>query len=1219
MLRWLLIHLVLCLLSIGAEGQADFVRNDGQWPDAVAFRALIPSGALWVEDNALLYQFYDPEILRYLHPNKERPAGNPIYREHSYRVNFPGSNPALGEGKKTKSFYHNYYIGNDSTRWASNVGVFGECIMANLYPGIDLKVYSHAGSLKYDFILRPGSDPKKIALEFEGGVGLQLENGDLIIKTTVNEVREKAPFAYQIIGGIIKEIPCHYVLNGTHLSFDLGEYDPSYPLTLDPEIVFSTFIGSPADNFGFTACDDSQGNLISGALVLEPGYPITVGAYDNSFAGLSFDVGISKFSSDGSNLLYSTYLGGSREETPHSVIADSNDNIIVMGATGSNNFPVSSGAYQNLFRGGAYMNMSGVPAIFFGEHPQGCDIFVTKFTSAGAFSASTYVGSTANDGLNFADQLFFNYGDAFRGEVEVDGADNIFVASTTAGSMPSTAGSLQPGYGGGTTDGVVFKLNPSLTTLLWGTHIGGSGADACYAIEFANNGDILIAGGTKSTNFPHTAGGQSTVFSGQTDGFALRINPSTFQLIAGTFIGTSSYDQAYFIQSDINGDIYVMGQTEGSMPITPGHYGQPNSGQFIRKFNGTLNSIIWNTTIGSGNGEVDLSPTAFLVSNCNQIYFSGWGGGTNSDLCGWGIDCYAYFSSTFGLPITDDAFQPGTDGSDFYLCVLSPDADELIYGSYFGGPFSDEHVDGGTSRFDKNGSVYQAVCAGCGGFSDFPTTPGAWSANNLSSNCNIGVFRFDLGKITAEVEINGPTTICQGSSVQFTNLSSTGFLYDWDFGDGSVSDEFEPTHVFSEPGTYEVTLIVTDALECILPDTATLVVTIISGSEVEIVPVDPICLGQSTQLIATGSPSLHWVAHPTLSNPNIPNPIATPTQTTTYYAVDIGECGQDTAEVTVVVLIPVTDTIVYEDVMLCLGSSVQLHADEGTSWLWSPASSLNNPTIQKPLASPLDTTTYTVVMENACGTATGMVTVNVISAEISVSDGGTICEGGGLPAFATGAVTYEWYPPQFATPAVGDNTILRPDVTTTFTVTGRAENGCYDSAKLEVFVLGAPQIDAGPDQYFDYPGSAYLMGNALGLDYYWTPTHGLSCTECPFPLAFPEEPTWYYLHATDGFGCEGIDSVFVRPYFPVWVPNTITPDNDGINDVFRAYGVDIDEFYLVIYDRWGNQVFQSNDIEQVWDGGINGYYVQNDTYIWIIEYMTAERRKSLTGHVNVVR
>jgi gliding motility-associated-like protein len=271
------------------------------------------------------------------------------------------------------------------------------------------------------------------------------------------------------------------------------------------------------------------------------------------------------------------------------------------------------------------------------------------------------------------------------------------------------------------------------------------------------------------------------------------------------------------------------------------------------------------------------------------------------------------------------------------------------------------------------------------------------------------------------------------------------------------------------------------------------------------------------------------------------------------------------------------------------------------------------------MASPAQTTTYFIVVTNACGTGVDQVTVNVLEANVTATGGGTICLGQSLPATAEGALTYQWIPGSVASPATGDSTQLTPPESMWIYVLGIDENNCFDKDSVYMNVLPLPSADAGPDQYYDYPGFVYLFGNAFGNEYYWSPPMGLSCTTCIYPQASPDIPRHYTLHVVDEFGCVGKDSVYVRPYFPLWVPNTITPNNDGLNDVFRAYGDFITGFHLIIFDRWGNLVFESTDINEVWTGGIDGYYVQNDVYPWVIEYDTSERREKISGHVTVVR
>jgi gliding motility-associated-like protein len=1271
-------------------GQAEFVENKGQWPDQVQFRIGLSTGALWVEQGALYYQFFDPEIVNYLHPGAEVRRESGEYNEHSYKVKFTGAQLSQPLGDKPESHYYNYYLGNDSAHWAQGCRIYKQCSYPDLYSHIDLLVYSASGALKYDFILKPGADADDIALEFDG-VKAEIINDELVIKTSVNTVREKAPFAYQVIEGKIHEVKCAYRIRDGKIGFYVGKYNPEFNVVIDPEIAFSTYIGSSANNFGSTACDDTQGNLISGATVFGNNYPTTPGAYNTNFNSGNnnvFDVAISKFASDGASLLYSTYIGGNGQETPHSLIADSNDNFILMGVTGSSNFPTTTGAYQTSFAGGPTLSMSN---FFTSSHPSGTDIFVAKFSAAGALSASTFIGGSSNDGLNYADGLHYNYGDAFRGEINVDGNNNIFVASVTkASDFPVTANATQNTFAGGACDGVIFKFNPSLSSLLFSSFIGGEMSDVCYALEFSSTGIITVAGGTQSNNFPHAINGQDGNINGLTDGFVIRIDPVTFDVLNGTYLGTVEYDQVYFVQFNADDEIFVMGQTEGNFNISPGLYGQSNSGQFIRKYSADLTSIVWTTAVGTGSGEVDISPTAFLVSDCNQIYFSGWGGTTNQGC----QLCEASSSTTNGLPITSDAFQTTTDGSDFYLCVLAPDATSLDYASYLGGPQSHEHVDGGTSRFDKNGSVFQAVCAGCQGNSDFPTTPGAWSSTNDSPGCNIAVFRFDLGTINTIAEIDGPSIVCEGQPVGFNNLSSGSTSFLWDFGDGITSELFEPTHLYDTSGTFTITLIGFVDVTCFLPDTTTLNITILPGVNPEIEPVDPICPGDSVQLFGSGSPNIYWITNPELSATNISNPWALPASSTNYYLVDQNDCESDTAMVLVELINSITDIsptsficigqsvtieaegggtyewspatglnnafvanpsaspvatttysclittplgcevteevivnvannapggIIYPEEILCLGDEIELSAADGSSWSWTPIETLNNPSIQNPTADPLVTTTYFVEVTNACGAGTDQVTVVVLEAHATISEGGTICPGTSLAATAGGGVYYAWSPASYAEPNDEAGTMLTPYESTTFIVRIIDENGCADTAQLHINVLPKPLVDAGPDQYFDYPGTVFLYGNSFGFDYEWSPADGLSCTDCLYPEASPQYPTYYGLTVTDNLGCRAMDSVLVKPYFPLWVPNSFTPNNDGINDYFRAYGLNIEGYYLRIFDRWGNKIFETRKIDDVWDGGIGDYYVQNDVYVWVIEYETVERTQELTGHVTVIR
>ena len=1293
-MRCLVFLYIVFLLVIApkALAQTIFVENKGQWPEAVQAAADIPGGKLWLESTGFKYQFFDSKFLEALHPGSGVVIDS--VRSHTYEIRFENvANPSL-HGEKPSSYYLNYYIGNESS-WASRVQPFEAIYYSDLYSKIDLRYYSNAGNLKYDFIVHPNANASNIAFNVNGADKLTLENGVLNIQTSLGTIKELAPFAYQVINGKLKSVDCAYQLEGSRVSFELGSYDKDFDLIIDPEVAFSTFIGSTASNFGFTACNDSQDNLIAGAAVFGPGYPTTTGAFASTFLGVFnnyMDIAISKFSADGSQLLYSTYIGGSLQETPHSIVVDSQDNIIVFGVTGSLDYPTTAGAFQTIFTAGPTLSMQD---FFTSNHELGCDLFLTKFSSAGALLQSTYVGGNQNEGLNYGDQLFYNYGDPFRGEVNVDETDRIIVATVSEGGFPMNGPGAQQTFGGGFFDGLVFTMSSNLSQMINSTYLGGIDHDACYAIEFADNGNLIIAGGTRSVNFPSTAGVHDDSYNNQTDGFITILDQETLEVVASTFVGTNLYDQVYFIQTDPDGNIYVLGQSNGNMPITPGCYGQPNSGQFLRKYDSSLSTLIWNTTIGRGLGVIDISPTAFLVSDCNQIFFSGWGGTTNSGTCQFIYDCYASSSSTNGMPISADAIQPNTDGSDFYLCVLSEDAQDLVYASFLGGSESAEHVDGGTSRFAKNGTVYQSVCAGCQANSDFPTSPGAWSSTNNSFGCNMAVFRFNLGQIEAEVQLEGPSEICEGTPTNFLNLSQGGDSYTWQMGDGTTLSSFNALHTYEEPGTYEIFLIVNETTECLIGDTASITITILPGVDPFIETPETVCEGEIVQLNASGSPNLFWLDNPVLSSTTIPNPTAIASDGLTLFVVDSNNCETDTVEVTLNIfqtntsingpfticdgesvnltasggiayqwspsatlssssgmtvaaapsdsttyMVVITtsnnciDTLftevnvdfteiggnIYPELIICKGSSITLSGPPAATWLWSPAGTLSNPNIRFPVASPDVTTTYEVFITNSCAQGVDEVTVNVVEANAQAFGDTLICEGRWAPLRAIGGLEYSWSPPSFVADRFNDSVFVAPSATTEFFVTVIDENGCIDSDSVTVSIIPAPSVDAGPDRNYEAPGAIDLLGNAFGFEYEWWPPEYLTCTDCIYPIASPPDPTYYFLTVTNPLdGCTNVDSVLVTPYYPLYIPNTVTPNNDGINDVFIVYGENITGFNLKIFNRWGDLIFESQDPKEPWVPGLNGYLVQDGVYQWIVEYETIERRKRLVGHVNVLR
>jgi gliding motility-associated-like protein len=909
-----------------------FHANGGQWPQQVLYRVLTPGGALFVERGAFTHLLETGGPRRAHGGATTQPEP---HRMHAFKVHFEGGAAKAHEGFDKQRHYVNYFLGDDPSKWASGLPVYGGVELREVYPGIGVRVQGGTG-IKYDWLVAPGADPSAIVMRFEGHDKLEVSNGLLHVRTSAGDVVEQRPVAWQVVHATKRPVDCRFKQVGDRITFELPfGHDPRYPLVIDPVLVFSSYSGSFGDNFGFTATYDASGHLYGGGMVRSTGYPVTTGVVQPNYAGGENDIAISKFTPTGNNLVWSTYIGGSANEVPHSMVVDDNDELYVLGTTSSLNFPTTPGAWSSGFNGG---NQPPFPVTSYGfTYNNGSDVVVVHLNNtATALIGSTYVGGSANDGLNQVAPTNRNYGDPFRGEIILDLEQRpMVVTSTASAGLFTSPDATQPAFGGGL-DAYVFRMDPQLTSMLWATYYGGSGIDAGFGIQISSTGEIYITGGTTSTNLPMAGTPANPTLIGGTDGFIARFHPSGSPLLSATYVGTSGFDQSYFVQLNTANEVFVVGQTTGPYPITPGKYNNPNATQFLHKFSGNLSTSLWSTRIG-GAGNEHISPSAFLVSNCGQIYFSGWAGSTNA----FGVAGLS--SSTNGLPVTSDAFQSTTNGSDFYLMMLEPEGVSLGYATFFGGS-SAEHVDGGTSRFDKNGIVYQAVCAGCQNLG-YPTTPGVWSNTNNSTNCNLGVFKMDFEQ-AVQVGIDVGTTNqngCLGQPFVLTGVG-TATSWWWDLGDGNTATGSTVVHVYNEAGEYTVMLVGEDTTLCSAIDTAYATVTVIEPPVVtaafEAVPSSD-CQGFSVDLFnfSSGAGVYQWQfgdgATSTLTNPS--HGYAGPgSYTITLTAID-PLCGDTDVISETIVLDPPSIAIELESpVALCAGGTVTLDAGAGfATYSWS--------------------------------------------------------------------------------------------------------------------------------------------------------------------------------------------------------------------------------------------------------------------------------------------
>jgi len=859
-LKKVLVAWLVWILSGGVPATAqtggtfEFIENKGQWGKEILFRADMQGSGFFLNKNgytATLYNTRDYErVLSIVHghsPHGEKGEGDTVQVQgfkkttlhyaptaldsfvvhgHTYTVKFSGANPEPQIiPEKPVGGVNNYFIGNDPNKWGTHCRVYESVRYKDLYPGIDVRYYSEGNRLKYDLIVHPGADLSRVKLEYGSVQGLKVRNNQLHIGTTVGESVELTPAAYQPSDSGRTGVGCRYKLKGNVLTFDMEDYNHSNTLVIDPTFIFSSFTGSKADNWGFTATYGSDGSMYLGGIA-DAGYPTSPGAFQSSFkgedgSGIPGDIAIMKLSPNGTKRIFATYIGGSLQDQPHSLIENPNGELVIAGRSNSVDFPQT------------------VPPV--GPNG-GWDIIVCKLSNDGTqLLGSMKIGGKNSDGVNIADYsvqgtniLKQNYGDDARSEVNVDASGNVYLASCTQSpDFPMFGGGFQTALSG-VQDGVVLKINPAVNQVIWSTYMGGTGYDASYvlALNPMAAGNLYIGGGTTSTDFPGVVPGvvQPANAGGTCDGFvAWLIDQGTsVSLNRATYIGTGGIDQVYGVQFDRLGFPYIMGTTTGEWKVINAPYFAAGSKQFISKLQPDLSAYIYSTCFGTQSTEPNISPVAFLVDRCENVYVSGWGGKVDQ--------LEGYLSAGVGgMPITSNAVQRTTDGSDFYFFVMQKNAASQLFGSFFGqygGQFQ-EHVDGGTSRFDQNGVIYQGICANCGGGAIFPTQPSnVWGPKNLSNGrCNeAGVkIAFNLAGVGSGLKasiVGRPPFVhsgCLPLQVNFSDTIGNAVTYVWHFGDGSLDATTtvpQTSYTYTQTGTYNVRLISIDPQSCNGADTS---------------------------------------------------------------------------------------------------------------------------------------------------------------------------------------------------------------------------------------------------------------------------------------------------------------------------------------------------------------------------------------------------------------
>jgi len=602
------------------------------------------------------------------------------------RVRFEDANPTPEvRGIERLPGIVNYFIGNDPTKWRTNLPTYAGIVYREVYPGIDLRYEGTEGVLKGTYVVSPGADPNRIRWLYDGATDVYVDGamGDLLIllssSTTAGGedhiLRERAPIAWQEIAGERVPVSVRYVIaDDGSIGFALGNYAAGYPIVLDPTLVYSTYLGGSDLDDAYDIAVDSADNAYVLGRTLSTDFP-TQSPLDRTFNG-GYDAFVAKLNATGSALVYSTYFGGSGGDEPSGIAVDSAGNAYVTGQTGSSNFPTVNALYDTL---------NGVR-----------DIFVAKLNAAGSTLVySTYLGGSGWE---------YSY------EIAVDSAGNAYVAGSTNSADFPMASPLDNTLGGGS-DATVTKLNATGSALVYSTYLGGSEGDAAYGgIAVDDAGNAYVTGYTQSNDFPTTNALYPT-YGGGTDAFVTKLNTAGSALVYSTYLGGSNSERGLDVIVDGAGSAYVTGYTFSSNFPTQSPLDSTLDGSqdaFVAKLNAAGSVLLYSTYLGGNDGDIGEG----IAVDSGNAYVTG---STSSD----------------NFP-TQSPLDGTLDGpSDAFVAKLNGTGSALLYSTYLGG--NDD--DGGTSiAADSAGDAY---VTGWTESTNFPTQNPLRPAKAGPSNCDV--------------------------------------------------------------------------------------------------------------------------------------------------------------------------------------------------------------------------------------------------------------------------------------------------------------------------------------------------------------------------------------------------------------------------------------------------------------------------------------------------
>ena len=1000
------------------------------------------------------------------------------------------------------------YLNKDVEKSIYGVRAYQKITIKNVYPKIDWVIYDRDKGIEHDFIVHPGGNPDDIAIRYEGAdLALNDEKNILSINTPFGTLTEGALNCYQTIDDIRYTINSKYILDESNLPADrqgikyqISNIRKGEALTIDPPIEWATYYGGSDQEYPYCITTDSKGNVYIGMLAyIIAAVPITTvnpggGAYyQTTFSNVNSErcSFIAKFDNNGV-LLWSTFFSEdpARYGQANTIVCDANDNVYIAGTSA----------------GGLAVKNFG-PAYFKGV-PDQRDAYIARFNPNGVLDWCTYYGGNITGII--ADEIF---------GMDIDVFGNLYVTGWTGSDdlpMVDPGGSA---YMETTPQGVfIAKFNPSLQ-LVWSTYFqsGQRGRD----IVTDSQGNMYLGGSTGNSLITMDPGG-GAFFDGVhggmlEDGFIAKFSPTGILLWSTYLNGSTGAGHVHDLDVDSKDNLYVTGVVSSTdFPVVNqvGAYNQTTKGggaydTYLTKFNPNM-QMIWSTYLG-GTGDESTNRGLTIYNRLHIDNFD------NKYLTG--------YTKSFTFPVLDPGgnhfFQSFRVGMSVDAFITQFDVkDAMVWSTFYGGD-EDDH---GTGLYtDPKGCLFVTGRTLSDDIFLKDIGNGGYFQNKLDQNKNTNqgdAFILKFCSDDLKAVLSGENLKCKGDNSGSVTAAPSGglpgYTYDWQPGGGTDS-----SMTGLAAGTYTVTI--RDQNDSIFIDS----ITISEPTQINLTVVNSltICPGDSATLTAAASGgtapyNYNWNSGASTSSSYIVKP-----SSSTKYPVKVTDAnGCEVFDTVEVIIGPPIAVSTHNDTTICPGDSINIWANGGSGYSWSPTAGLSNPNIFNPIAFPASTTTYTVtVSSGSCPDITDSITITMgAGVNANVSADITICNGKSTTLTASGGINYSWTPTLNLTNPNNASPVASPKSTTRYLVTVSDAAGCEDTASVLVTVNPSPIVTISGDTVICLGDNTTLTASG-GSSYSWSTGDNTPSTTVTPTLA----STTYTVTVGDGSGCDQIDSVTV--------------------------------------------------------------------------------------------